>query len=257
MELFARRGLYMYLVVLALLLPLPAAAQTVGKLYVTCPANRTVASSTGSAVAVTYGATTEGGVAPVTVSYYPASGSLFSVGTTTVHVNARSSDGQSSWCSFRVTVTSTTSTGGTLYVTCPANRTVASSTGSAVAVTYSATTEGGVAPVTVSYYPASGSLFSVGPTTVHVNARSSDGQSSWCSFTVTVTSTSTTSTGGHALRNLSGKQDGGLFDRLGGGGDLQCDHGGRRRTGDGLLQPDIGQPVPRRDDKRERERAVQ
>ena len=38
MELFARRDLYMYLVVLALLLPLPAAAQTVGKLYATCPA---------------------------------------------------------------------------------------------------------------------------------------------------------------------------------------------------------------------------
>ena len=79
------------------------------------------------------------------------------------------------------------STGGTLYVTCPANKTVASSTGSAVAVTYSATTEGGVAPVTVSGTPASGSLFPVGTTKVNVNARSSDGQSSWCSFTVTVT----------------------------------------------------------------------
>ena len=95
MELFARRDLYMYLVVLALLLPLPAAAQTVGKLYVTCPANKTVQSSNGSAVAVSYSATTEGGVAPVTVSGTPASGSLFPVGTTTVHVNARSSDGQS------------------------------------------------------------------------------------------------------------------------------------------------------------------
>ena len=74
MEFFARRDLYMYLVVLALLLPLPAAAQTVGKLYVTCPANKTVQSSNGSAVAVTYSATTEGGVAPVTVSGDPGVG---------------------------------------------------------------------------------------------------------------------------------------------------------------------------------------
>ena len=79
------------------------------KLYVTCPANKTVQSSNGSAVAVTYSATTEGGVAPVTVSGTPASGSLFPVGTTTVHVNARSSDGQSSWCSFTVTVTTSAS----------------------------------------------------------------------------------------------------------------------------------------------------
>ena len=43
MELFARRDLYMYLVVLALLLPLPAAAQTVGKLVVSCPSNESVA----------------------------------------------------------------------------------------------------------------------------------------------------------------------------------------------------------------------
>ena len=223
MELFARRDLYMYLVVLALLLPLPAAAQTVGKLYVTCPANKTVQSSNGSAVAVTYSATTEGGVAPVTVSYYPASGSLFPVGTTTVHVNARSSDGQSSWCSFTVTVTSTTSTGAKLYVTCPANKTVQSSNGSAVAVTYSATTEGGVAPVTVSGTPASGSLFPVGTTTVHVNARSSDGQSSWCSFTVTVT-LRVSSRRRQALRNMSGKQDRAVVEWFRGGGDLQCDH---------------------------------
>ena len=106
-------------------------ASTGGKLYVTCPANRTVQSSNGSAVAVTYSATTEGGVAPVTVSDNPTSGSLFPVGTTTVQVNARSSDGQSSWCSFTATVTyasaappppppSTSSYGPRSTITCPA-----------------------------------------------------------------------------------------------------------------------------------------
>ena len=66
-----------------------------------------------------------------------------------------------------------TSTGATLYVTCPANKTVQSSNGSAVAVTYSATTDG------------------------------------------------------------------------------------RRRTGHGIRHPCVGQPVPRRDDNRTREREVQ
>ena len=75
----------------------------------------------------------------------------------------------------------------TLTVTCPANKTVASSDGSAVAVTYSATTSGGVAPVSVTYDPASGSAFPVATTPVSVTARSSDGQTATCGFTVAVT----------------------------------------------------------------------
>jgi hypothetical protein len=37
----------------------------VTQLTVTCPANKTIASSNGSAVAVTYSVTTSGGVAPI------------------------------------------------------------------------------------------------------------------------------------------------------------------------------------------------
>ena len=158
-----------------------------------CPANITVASPDGNAVVVTYTIPTpSGGTSPYTTSGLPPSGSSFPVTTTTVQVTARDSSQpqQTATCSFTVTVTASPPTGGTLYVTCPANKSVTSSTGSAVAVTYSATTEGGVAPVTVEYFPASGSLFPVGTTRVDVNARSSDGQSSWCSFTVTVTSSS-------------------------------------------------------------------
>ena len=76
---------------------------------------------------------------------------------------------------------------------------------------------------TVSGTPASGSMFPVGTTTVQVNARSSDGQSSWLQVYGDGHVDESTSTSG-AQRNMSGKQDGGLFDRLGGGGDLQCDH---------------------------------
>ena len=78
----------------------------------------------------------------------------------------------------------------TLVVTCPANMSV-SSTGSAVPVLYNATTTGGAAPVTLTYNPASGTSFPVGTTSVSVTARSSDGQTANCSFSVTVTTSST------------------------------------------------------------------
>src|SRR5262245_40853097 len=76
-----------------------------------------------------------------------------------------------------------------LYVTCPANASVTSLDGKPVVVNYTATTDGGVAPVSVAGNPPSGSAFPVGPTPVAVRAQSSDGQTSWCSFSVTVTYT--------------------------------------------------------------------
>ena len=164
-----------------------AAATLIPKLAVSCPSSMTSSSSTGSAMPVSYSVTTSGGVAPVTVSGNPASGSPFPVGTTTVQVNAKSSDGQTASCSFPVMVTSTVAK---LTVSCPSNATVASSSGSPVPVTYTPTTSGGVAPVTVNASPSSGSQFAVGTTNVQVNAKSSDGQTAGCGFTVTVTAPS-------------------------------------------------------------------
>src|SRR5687768_12290583 len=80
-------------------------------LTVTCPANITTASPDGNAVPVTFSASTSGGNPPVNVIYSPASGSNFSVGTTTVTATATSSDGQKATCGFSVTVTYTTPTG--------------------------------------------------------------------------------------------------------------------------------------------------
>ena len=78
-----------------------ALPQPPAPLTVSCPANMSVASSNGSPVVVTYSATTSGGVAPVTVSGSPASGSSFQVGTTNVTVTAQSSDGQITSCGFQ------------------------------------------------------------------------------------------------------------------------------------------------------------
>ena len=77
------------------------------QLTVICPANMSAVSSSGSPVAVTYAANTSGGLAPVTVTGSPASGSGFAVGTTPVVVSARSADGQTASCGFSVTVTYT------------------------------------------------------------------------------------------------------------------------------------------------------
>jgi parallel beta-helix repeat protein len=74
-------------------------------LTATCPSNITVSSPDGSPVAVTYSASTSGGLQPVTVSGVPASGSSFPVGTSLVQVTAKSSDGQTASCGFSVTVT--------------------------------------------------------------------------------------------------------------------------------------------------------
>jgi parallel beta-helix repeat protein len=78
----------------------------------------------------------------------------------------------------------------TLAIACPANTSVTSLDGSPVVVNYTATTSGGVAPVSITGSPASGTAFPVGTTTVNVTAQSSDGQSARCSFSVTVNYTS-------------------------------------------------------------------
>jgi parallel beta-helix repeat protein len=76
-----------------------------------------------------------------------------------------------------------------LTVTCPANMSLTSPDGSAVVVSYSVSTSGGVQPVAVNGSPASGSSFPVGMTSVQVTAKSSDGQTASCGFTVTVSYT--------------------------------------------------------------------
>jgi hypothetical protein len=76
-------------------------------LVLSCPSNISQESPDGSAVAVTYQATTTGGVEPVSVEALPASGSLFPVGVSPVNVTAASADGQFSNCGFNVSVTYT------------------------------------------------------------------------------------------------------------------------------------------------------
>jgi hypothetical protein len=107
------------------------------------------------------------------------SGDFFPVGTTTI--TATPSVGPS--CSFGVVVLDTTGP----KLTCPAN-VVQTTSGTSAIVTYPAPTAvpSCPGPVTVTSVPASGSTFPAGTTTVTTTAKDSLGNTSTCTFTVTV-----------------------------------------------------------------------
>jgi uncharacterized repeat protein (TIGR01451 family) len=163
-----------------------------------CPDDKTVNESlpgSGSAV-VTYAAATPVGPCPsLTVTCNPPSGSSFPVGQTSV--NCTGKDGSNvvvAACDFTVTVNSSS----TCAITCPANIIrIADATCTndnpppintpCTIVTYVQPTTTGTCLTLPSCAPPSGSSFGVGTTTVHCTATDLAGNTSSCSFTVTVT----------------------------------------------------------------------
>jgi hypothetical protein len=115
----------------------------------------------------------------------PASGSFFPVGTTTVTSTATDGAGNTASCTFTVRVNDTQAP----TITCPANITVTTATGSCVApVTYAVTAADNCPGVTTALTAglASGSDFPIGVTTVTYRATDAAGNITTCSFTVTV-----------------------------------------------------------------------
>jgi large repetitive protein len=72
---------------------------------ITCPSNITVVAGAGGTAVVTYSAVASDIAGPVTISYSPASGSTFAVGTTPVVATATDASGLTTQCGFTVTVT--------------------------------------------------------------------------------------------------------------------------------------------------------
>jgi len=73
-------------------------------------------------------------------------------------------------------------------ISCPVDQTVQSTSGQAIAVTYtSPTVTGGAPPLTSGCFPASGTLFPVGATSLLCTASDSKQRTDSCRFTVTVT----------------------------------------------------------------------
>ena len=152
---------------------------------ITCPSNITQCADNGACSAVVNFSVTgvDGCSTPVTVVANPPSGSNFPIGTTTVNATATDAAGNVSNCSFTVTVNDCENP----TVQCPADITQCSDQGQCGAVvTFSVPGADNCAGVTVVATPASGSLFPVGTTVVTATATDAAGNTSSCSFNVTV-----------------------------------------------------------------------
>lgn len=160
---------------------------------ITCPTNINVNNNPASACSalVTYNsptATDNCGVQSIVIQSGQASGAVFLVGTSTNVWKATDLSGNTSTCSFTVTVTDVTPP----TITCPANISVNNNPASSCSalVTYAsptATDNCGVQTITLQSGLASGSVFLVGTTTNVWRATDVNANTSSCSFTVTVT----------------------------------------------------------------------
>jgi hypothetical protein len=153
---------------------------------ITVPANMTVEATSGSGAVVTFTATATDETAPANpaVTCVPPSGSTFPLGTTTVNCSATDTAGNTGTNSFTITVQDTTAP--TLFL--PADFSVLQALPGGAIVTYSATATDAVGPANpiVTCFPASGSLFPVGFTTVNCSATDTAGNTAIGKFHVTV-----------------------------------------------------------------------
>ncbi len=118
------------------------------------------------------------------ITYSPANGSVFPLGTSTVIATATDGSGNTSTCSFTVTIIDNQPP----TVNCPSNITVTPQPGQCLtAVSYVVNgTDNCTSTATVAVNPASGTLFNIGTTTVTATATDNAGNTATCSFTVTV-----------------------------------------------------------------------
>jgi len=153
-----------------------------------CPADTTIdcAGPDGAIVAFTVTATDSCDSKP-TVVCNPPSGSVFPIGTTAVTCTATDADGNSSQCTFNITLGVDETPP---VIECPGDATVecTGDGGASYAFVVTADDSCDPAPVVVCD-PPSGSLFLVGTTTVTCTATDAAGNSAQCTFAVTVVDT--------------------------------------------------------------------
>jgi hypothetical protein len=151
------------------------------------PSNMTVeaTSSTGAVVSFTATASDANPTNP-SVTCTPASGSTFSLGTTTVNCSATDAAGNTATGSFTITVRDTTPPA---IANTPADITAEAASSAGAVVTYTnptATDAVGPPAPGVTCSPASGATFAIGSTTVNCSATDTAGNTGHSSFTVTV-----------------------------------------------------------------------
>ncbi|XXF76810.1 HYR domain-containing protein [Myxococcaceae bacterium GXIMD 01537] len=152
----------------------------------TCPAPvvAEAASSTGATASWPAAQATDDVTASPEVTYSHVSGSLFPLGTTTVTVTARDAAGNTSSCTFDVTVRDSTAPA----LSCPTNQEVEAtgSTGATVSYADATATDAVTASLSVTYSHASGSTFPIGETSVTATATDAAGNQGTCTFFVSV-----------------------------------------------------------------------
>jgi hypothetical protein len=149
---------------------------------IACPPDMVAECSGNGEATVSYTATATDNCGNATVVCTPASGSVFSLGETTVNCTATDGAQNQSRCSFKVTVRDTTPP----QIICPINTQVAPAgpNGTPVQFTPNASDSCGLGSVVCT--PPSGSTFPLGTTTVTCSAVDGAGQARSCTFTITV-----------------------------------------------------------------------
>ncbi len=150
---------------------------------ITCPEDITAEATSPDGAVVDFDVTATDNVEVASLVANPPSGSTFPITTTTVTATATDTSGNSATCQFKVTVRDTTPP----KITCPGDITVYATGASQAVVTYTATAYdlvSGYVPVVFSH--ESGSSFPVGTTTVTATAKDGAGNTSSCTFKVTV-----------------------------------------------------------------------
>jgi hypothetical protein len=160
---------------------------------ITVNANTTVSGQAGANV--TFTATATDNCTTPTITYSKAPNSFFPTGTTMVTATADDGNGNTSACTFKVTVNCVTP----VFTTCPSNKTVNTDAGLCSAVVAYTSAATGTVTVSCNYTfsgattgsgtgNGSGKVFNRGITTVTITASNLCGTAT-CSFTVTVVDT--------------------------------------------------------------------
>jgi len=152
---------------------------------ITCPDNISQNNDPGVCGAVVNFSPTVSDNCTYNVLAVPASGSLFSIGFTTVEITATDASGNTATCDFMVRVNDVEPP----VVTCPENLTQNTDAGLCSAVVNFTPTGSDNCSFGISSNPASGSVFGVGTTTVTATATDASGNTATCNFTVTVNDT--------------------------------------------------------------------
>jgi hypothetical protein len=152
-----------------------------------CPSDIILDNDAGACGAIaSFEATASDNCEGAEVTYSPASGSLFAVGTTEVTATATDASGNETSCTFNVTVNDTEAP----TIVCPSDIILDNDPGVCGAIaSFEATASDNCEGTEVTYSLVSGSFFAVGTTEVTVIATDASGNESSCAFNVTVNDT--------------------------------------------------------------------